>query len=128
MKKNDSLSTLGGTANVPSTKNFSLVKMAPPRKAHFGGVSGTQENKSSAKADSETSQSEEVTSTNDSSKSENDSGSSSPSGPSSSPEEPYMQFGRLSKNTFCCRFKEPISMVTAFMIALSRFDTAQKYL
>jgi hypothetical protein len=133
MKKSDSLPTLGGTANMPSTKNFSLVKMVPHRKVHFptamvaSSDSGTPDNGSTAIAVSEVGQLEGVESPLDSSKSENDSGSSTPSDLRSF-EDPFMQLGRLSKNTFCCRFKDPISTVTAFMIALSRFDTAQKYL
>lgn len=131
MKKIDSLITLGGTANMPSTKNFSLVKMTPIRGVHFASKAPAAEqstsNTSTAIAVTELGPSEGATANveSPSNAEDADAGTGTPEGASTS--DPFMHFGRLSKNTFCCRFKEPITMVTAFMIALSRFDTTQKY-
>lgn len=39
----------------------------------------------------------------------------------------FLQFGKYSPDTFICQILPPISILQAFMICLSRFDTTQKY-
>ena len=100
MAKTDSLKELGGTAAVVSTKNFALVMATPLRKSQYvPKVPETNEPMPEvAHADQSPTES-----------------------------NVFMQFGRLDEDRFSCHFDSPISVHTAFMIILSRFDTTQKY-
>lgn len=42
-------------------------------------------------------------------------------------DETFMRFGRLTHKSFACSFEGPVSFLSAFMIALSRLDTLQKF-
>jgi hypothetical protein len=104
MATDESLKLLKGTAAVVSTKNFNLIKAKPIRGSRYAeGTTGATEETTKATA---------VSAVADA---------------SSDTDQAFMYFGKLSEDKFCCRFRQPIDMATAFMIILSRFDTTQKY-
>lgn len=103
MAELESLKSLNGTAAMVSTKNFSLIKSKAIRANMYvesKPVSGEAESPTDKAPDD---------------------------GAAEVETQPFMNFGKLSENTFSCRFREPIDVATAFMIILSRFDTTQKY-
>ena len=109
MAAESSLTDLDGAARVVSTKNFSLVKARALRKSRV-------------EADIPKIIKEGDDKVGTTSK-ETDQGCEQPD-----ENIVYMQFGKISDDTFSCRFKDPLTLSAAFMIILSRFDTRQSFI
>lgn len=146
MQCTESLNDFGGDARMVSTKNFQLVKSVPFRQHHLPAIceeksmeevavplvlmdNGDSEVASVATGPAVGSDTappvQQITPTTASSRSS----FSDPDidGSVHDAKVVYVQLGKLENDLFSCSFRSPFTLLQAFMVCLSRFDTNQKY-
>jgi hypothetical protein len=111
MQSSDGFLHFHSSVRIPSTKNFELIRSSPFRKQSLVSNMNMSNANIEEKSDEVKVNSIVVDGTD----------------PTNGENWSIMQFGKIDANTYSCSYRAPLSPLVAFMIALSRFETAQLY-